>query len=181
MRPIHSRNVEKQIASDAKPLPRRTYTLSTPLWKQERSQLTEGPGQGRPETSWRPGLANNLAPIKTDILFNLGQGWRNFLRARAETANNFRRNSFAYGNMSLLAPYCRLFQWRGCPVWSALYSGPEPSRSNTARSYVLTTEASDSWETYLSALLEYSKPTPRIPHIFCVRILSVKLYNGNIW
>ena len=139
---------------------------------------------GRPETCWRPGLANNLAPLKTDILFNLGQGWRNFLKARAETADNFRRNSFVCGNLSLLAPYFRIFQWRGtpggCPVWSALYYGPGPRRSNTARSYILTTDASVSWETCLSTRLEYSKPTPRIPHIFCMHILSVKLCNGNV-
>jgi hypothetical protein len=53
--------------------------------------------------------------------FGLEQGWRNFLRERAQTVDNFRSNSFACGNLSLLAPYFRLFQWcsgapGGCPT-----------------------------------------------------------------
>jgi hypothetical protein len=44
-------------------------------------------------------------------LFGLGQDWRNFLRVGAKTADNFWRNSFAYGNLSLVAPYFQLFQW----------------------------------------------------------------------
>ena len=42
-----------------------------------------------------PGHVNNLAPIKTHILyayFCLGQRWRTFLKASAQTAANFRRN-----------------------------------------------------------------------------------------
>jgi len=105
-----------KLASYAMSHRSRIYTLSTSLWKQDRSQLTQGPGQGRPETCWRPGLANNLAPLKTDILFNLVQGWGKFLRTRAETADNFQRNSFAYANLSLLARYFRLFQRRGARV-----------------------------------------------------------------
>jgi hypothetical protein len=49
--------------------------------------------------------------------FGLRQDWRNLLRARAQIADNFRRNSFACENPSSLAPYFRLFQWR----LSALY------------------------------------------------------------
>jgi len=29
------------------------------------------------------------------------------LRSRAQIADNIRRNSFTYGKLSLLAPYCR--------------------------------------------------------------------------
>jgi hypothetical protein len=35
-----------------------------------------------------------------------------FLRARAPITDNFRRNSFACGNLSLLAPHFILYQWR---------------------------------------------------------------------
>ena len=44
------------------------------------------------------------------IILSLGQGWRTFLKAHAQMADSFRRNSFACGNLSLLAPYFRLFQ-----------------------------------------------------------------------
>ena len=52
-----------------------------------------GPKHGRPETCGRPGQANNLALLKTEIIytfFGLGQAWQNFLKARAQTADNFR-------------------------------------------------------------------------------------------
>ena len=42
----------------------------------------------------------------------LGQGWRNFLRARVHPADNFHTNYFARGKLTLLGPYFRLFQWR---------------------------------------------------------------------
>jgi hypothetical protein len=47
---------------------------------------------------------------------SLEQGWRNFLRTRAQEACNFRRNSFTCGNLSIVAPYFWLSQWRlGAP------------------------------------------------------------------
>jgi hypothetical protein len=52
--------------------------------------------KGRPETCRRPGQFNNLAPHKTNILqiFVLGQGWRTFLRARAQTSDNFSKTFY---------------------------------------------------------------------------------------
>jgi hypothetical protein len=38
--------------------------------------------------------------------------WRNSIRAFAQTWENFRRHSFACGNLSILTPYFRLFQRR---------------------------------------------------------------------
>jgi hypothetical protein len=69
--------------------------------------------QGWPERSGRAGQVNNLAPLKTDILFFfcLGQCWWTFFRARAQIVDNFRRSSFVCGNLSLLSPHFRLFQW----------------------------------------------------------------------
>jgi len=57
------------------------------------------------------GRSNSWAPLETYPLkfFGLVQGWRTLLRARAHIANNFRRNSFACGNLSLLTPLFRLF------------------------------------------------------------------------
>jgi hypothetical protein len=50
----------------------------------------------------------------TDFLniFGLAQGWRRSLKARAQIADHFRRNSFACGNLMFPAPYFRIFQWR---------------------------------------------------------------------
>jgi len=45
-------------------------------------------------------------------LLGLRQGWRTFLKARDQIADNFRRNTFACGNLNLLAPYSRFFQRR---------------------------------------------------------------------
>jgi hypothetical protein len=50
---------------------------------------------------WRPGQANNLVPLQTDIfklLFGLGQVWQRFSSARVKIVDNFQRNSFVYGN-----------------------------------------------------------------------------------
>jgi len=38
-------------------------------------------------------------------------GISKFLMAQAQTANYFWRNYFTCGNLSLLAPYFRLFRW----------------------------------------------------------------------
>ena len=59
-------------------------------------------GEGRTPTCERSRRANNLTPLKTDIpsIFPL----RSVLRAPAQIANNFRRNSFACGNLNLPAP-----------------------------------------------------------------------------
>lgn len=40
----------------------------------------------------------------------MGQGWRKFLRVRPEIADNFVRNFFAWGNLSLLSQHFLLFQ-----------------------------------------------------------------------
>ena len=72
---------------------------------------------GRTETSWRPGQANNLSPPQTRYSLNFwdpGQDWRTFLRARSQTQDNFRRNSFACRNLSLVALYFLFFQLRLC-------------------------------------------------------------------
>jgi hypothetical protein len=62
---------------------------------------------------------NNLhylcLPSASNFSFNLlglGQGWRKCWRARDQIADTFRRNTFACGNLNLLAPYFRFFQWR---------------------------------------------------------------------
>ena len=44
--------------------------------------------------------------------FGLEQSWRIFFRALAQISANFRQNSFAYGNLSLLAPYFLFLQRR---------------------------------------------------------------------
>ena len=61
----------------------------------------------------RRGQANNLAltPIFFRAFFGLGQGGQ-FWRPSAQTAYTFRRNSFACGNMSSLAPFFRSFRER---------------------------------------------------------------------
>lgn len=56
---------------------------------------------------WRP-----FKPIFCQIFFGLWQGWQIFLRAHPQNVDNFWRNTFVYGNTSLLPPYFRLFQ--GC-------------------------------------------------------------------
>jgi len=67
-------------------------------------------------------------------VFGLRGGLWIFLRARAQIANTFQRNSFACGNLSLLAPYVTLIQAHcgACyrlapqqlPDWPASESGP---------------------------------------------------------
>ena len=75
---------------------------------------TRGPKHGRPETCGRPGQANNLALLKTEIIytfFGLGQDWQNFLKARAQTADNFREilsrmETRGHGCLSLVSVVC---------------------------------------------------------------------------
>ena len=57
------------------------------------------------------GKVNNLAFLKTDILriFWPRTGLAKFFRALAQTAVNFRRNSFACGSLNFLSSYLRLF------------------------------------------------------------------------
>jgi hypothetical protein len=60
-----------------------------------------------------PGRLINWRPFKP-IHFKLfwpRTGLAKFMWMRAQTANNFRRNSFACGNLSVPASYIRLFQW----------------------------------------------------------------------
>jgi hypothetical protein len=54
----------------------------------------------------------NMEPFQkvSSKFFGLGKGWRTFLWARAQNAYNFRRNPFACGILSFLAPYFWLFQ-----------------------------------------------------------------------
>jgi hypothetical protein len=65
--------------------------------------------------SGRPRHANNLMPLQTDKLQTFSdydRAGENFLRTRTQMAENFRNTPFAYGGLSLLAPYLRLFQRR---------------------------------------------------------------------
>jgi len=70
--------------------------------------------QGWPETCGSPRQSNNYNPFKPTFFerFQPRTGLPNpFLRARAQIANNFCRNSFVCGNLSLLAPYISIFWW----------------------------------------------------------------------
>jgi hypothetical protein len=62
-----------------------------------------------------PGETNNTAPPYGRCslhFFRPTTGCRNSMRAIALTWENFRRHSFACGNLSILAPHFRLFQRR---------------------------------------------------------------------
>jgi hypothetical protein len=70
-----------------------------------------GPDQHLLGASDRLRIWHPFKPISIKLFFFcLGQGWRKILRARALISDNFRRNSFTYGNLSLVAPYFQLFQ-----------------------------------------------------------------------
>jgi hypothetical protein len=60
-----------------------------------------------------PGRLIIWHPLKTTFfkVFQPVNRTRNFEGARAQTADNFRRNSYAYRNPSLPAQYSRLLQW----------------------------------------------------------------------
>jgi len=65
-------------------------------------------------------LRRHFTPMCFKI-YGLGQGWRTSWKARVEIADNLWWYYFVYGNMSLLAPYFQLFQWRlsapgSCPA-----------------------------------------------------------------
>ena len=63
--------------------------------------------QGRPDTCGRPGRLIILWPLKPIIFKHFRRTKllaRLCLKARVQIANNFRRNSFARGNTSLLTP-----------------------------------------------------------------------------
>jgi hypothetical protein len=64
-------------------------------------------------------------------IFGLGQAWRTFLKARAESADNFRWYYFVSGNTSLLATYVRLFQWRLSAPGSCPAAAPRSPALNT--------------------------------------------------
>ena len=51
--------------------------------------------------------ANNFVPLESDILliFRPRTGLANFVKALAQTAVNFRRNSVASGNLNILSPF----------------------------------------------------------------------------
>ena len=69
--------------------------------------------QCRPLICGRPSKGLSFKPIFFKKVFvGLGQTWRNSLTARAQIADNLRRKSFACGNLSVLAPYFILFEWR---------------------------------------------------------------------
>ena len=63
--------------------------------------------QDRAEKCGCSGKANNLAPR----FFWPRTGLANFLGARDQIADNYVRNSFVCGNLSLLEPYFGLFHW----------------------------------------------------------------------
>lgn len=70
--------------------------------------------QGWPETCGSPRQSNNWNPFKPPFFecFQPRTGLPNlFLRVPAQIANNFYRNSFVCGNVSLLAPYFSVFWW----------------------------------------------------------------------
>jgi len=76
---------------------------------------------------WRFGQANNLGALEMIFfkLFSLGHDWPT-LRVRAKTADNFRRNSFSFGNVALLVSYFRIFLWRLSASYSlALRAGDQ--------------------------------------------------------
>ena len=76
--------------------------------------------QGQLQTRGRPIQASNLAPLRTEnsFKFQFQTGLAKFLKNHTQIVDNFRRNSFACGNLSLPAIHCRLFQRR----LSVLYS-----------------------------------------------------------
>jgi hypothetical protein len=93
--------------------------------------------QGWPETCGSPRQSNNWNPFKPTFFerFQLRTGLANlFFRAHVKIADNFCRNSFACGNLSLLAPYFWIFWWHlstSCglmpcqlPGWPTAQSGP---------------------------------------------------------
>lgn len=70
--------------------------------------------QDWPETCGSPRQSNNWNPFKPTFFerFQPRTGLSNlFLRTCAQIANNFCRNSFVCGNLSLLAPYFSIFWW----------------------------------------------------------------------
>jgi hypothetical protein len=84
-----------------------------------------------------PVPANNFASLETDFLSVFSRhrvGLENVFRSLAQISDNFRTNTFACRNLSLLAPYFLLCQWRVNALhtlapgqlldWPAPYSGP---------------------------------------------------------
>ena len=80
------------------------------------------PATSLPEKSQEPGPARDMGAPRAQqkfgapsnryfsTLFGIGQGWRTFLRAHAQNANNIRRNYFTFGHLSSLEFYFRLLQ-----------------------------------------------------------------------
>ena len=64
--------------------------------------------------------------LHSSNFFDLEQGWRIFLRARTEIADNFRRSIFACRTAECTTPYFRWFQWRVSTMGS--YSVGPPLR-----------------------------------------------------
>ena len=52
-----------------------------------------------------------LSKRDSSNFFGLGKEWQTFVWAHAQNADKCRRNPFACGKLSSLAPYFRLFQW----------------------------------------------------------------------
>jgi hypothetical protein len=65
--------------------------------------------QGRPMGTWTPRARSNRYYSKSG---GLGEGWRKFITARAKFVENFWENCVACGNLTLLTPHSKLYQWR---------------------------------------------------------------------
>jgi hypothetical protein len=77
------------------------YTVSYPIgWYSSSTH-------DRPKIYWRL-----FKPIFLKTFSGVGQGWRTFLRARAQIVDSSWWKFVACGNLNLLAPYFRLFQRR---------------------------------------------------------------------
>ena len=102
--------------------------------------LSSASTRDRPETCGSPEQANNFAYHST-ILFKLFRpraGLVEVLRSRAQILDILLRNSFACGNLTLLASHFQLFHWRLSDPWKLAarqlpgWHAPSPDLTNTA-------------------------------------------------
>jgi hypothetical protein len=102
------------------------------LFSQAQCRLYFHNTQGRPVTCGRPGQVS----VKSDIPYSFSTLYRPgepyWQRGRSKIADNFRRNSSAFGNLSLLSPYFGLFEWRLNAPRSCPAGPPDASRWKTS-------------------------------------------------
>jgi hypothetical protein len=121
-------------------------------------------------------IGPNFNPIFS-VLFQPRTSWRIFLRACAQIADNFQRNYFVCGNLSLVTSFFWSFHWCLCtPYRSAGVLGncPAPSTSPDVQKYT------DSPFGFTRSILETINYEKKCTEYIIYVLLLPTTFTGNV-